>query len=101
VRDGDVLDDVNVKVVGYLRTARVVAPHLVAHGWGRIVNIGGPAARQTGTVSAWSRNIRVAALTKNLADELGGHGITESSHPLLRTSSLRLRGRARRNATGA
>jgi NAD(P)-dependent dehydrogenase (short-subunit alcohol dehydrogenase family) len=82
VRDEDVLDDFNVKVVGYLRTARAVAPHLVAQGWGRIINIGGLAARQTGTVSASLRNIGVAALTKNLADELGGHGITVNAvHP--------------------
>jgi NAD(P)-dependent dehydrogenase (short-subunit alcohol dehydrogenase family) len=76
VRDEDVLDDFNVKVLGYLRTARAVAPHLVAQGWGRIINIGGLAARQTGVVSASVRNVGVSALTKNLADELGRHGVT-------------------------
>ncbi|MEI9963505.1 MAG: SDR family oxidoreductase [Caulobacteraceae bacterium] len=40
------LEDVNVKVAGYLRTARAAAPHMIAGGWGRIVNIGGLAARR-------------------------------------------------------
>src|SRR5262245_492408 len=39
-------DAVNVKTVGYLRTARAVAPGMVAHGWGRIINVSGLAARQ-------------------------------------------------------
>lgn len=44
----EVLEDVNIKVVGYLRTARAAAPHLVANGWGRIINIGGLAVRKAG-----------------------------------------------------
>ena len=34
-------DDVNVKVLGYLRCAQAVAPQMVAQGWGRIINISG------------------------------------------------------------
>jgi len=68
-------DDVNVKVMGYLRCAREVAPHMIAQGWGRIINISGLAARQTGSTIGSIRNIAVSALTKNLADELGPHGI--------------------------
>src|SRR4030095_5157002 len=30
-------DDVNVKVMGYLRCAREVAPSMIANGWGRII----------------------------------------------------------------
>ncbi|MBO9708893.1 MAG: SDR family oxidoreductase [Caulobacter sp.] len=76
------LDDVNVKVAGYLRTAQAVAPHLVAGGWGRIINIGGLAARGTGHYVASVRNGAISALTKNLADELGRHGITANViHP--------------------
>jgi NAD(P)-dependent dehydrogenase (short-subunit alcohol dehydrogenase family) len=76
------LDDVHVKVLGYLRTAQAVAPHLVAAGWGRIINIGGLAARNTGHYVASIRNGAVSALTKNLADELGPHGITAVAiHP--------------------
>jgi NAD(P)-dependent dehydrogenase (short-subunit alcohol dehydrogenase family) len=67
--------EINVKVRGYLRTARAVAPLMVAQGWGRIINISGLAARQTGTVVGSVRNVAVAALTKNLADELGPLGV--------------------------
>jgi NAD(P)-dependent dehydrogenase (short-subunit alcohol dehydrogenase family) len=68
-------DDVDVKVMGYLRMAREAAPHMAAAGWGRIINISGLAARQTGSIIGSIRNVAVAALTKNLADELGPKGI--------------------------
>jgi NAD(P)-dependent dehydrogenase (short-subunit alcohol dehydrogenase family) len=73
--DDDVRAEVETKVLGYLRCARAVAPHMVAAGWGRIVNISGLNARQAGSVPGSIRNVAVAALTKNLADELGPHGI--------------------------
>ncbi|KYF91052.1 short-chain dehydrogenase [Sorangium cellulosum] len=73
--DAQVIEDINIKVVGYLRTARAVAPHLIANGWGRIINIGGLAVRKTGRPVATLRNVGVAAITKNLADELGPKGI--------------------------
>jgi NAD(P)-dependent dehydrogenase (short-subunit alcohol dehydrogenase family) len=75
VVDQDALDDVDIKVIGYLRTARAVAPHLIAKGWGRIINIGGLAIHRTGRPIATLRNVGVAAITKNLADELGPHGV--------------------------
>ena len=68
-------EQVNVKVLGYLRCARAFAPALRSAGWGRIINISGLAARSTGSVTGTVRNVAVAALTKNLADELGRHGI--------------------------
>lgn len=67
--------DVNVKVMGYLRCAREVAPHMVRQGWGRIINISGLAARQTGSTIGSMRNVAVVALAKNLADELGPNGV--------------------------
>lgn len=67
--------DVNVKVMGYLRCAREVAPHMIGQGWGRIINISGLAARSTGSIIGSMRNVSVVAMTKNLADELGPHGI--------------------------
>ena len=74
--------DVNVKVMGYLRMAREVAPHMKRQGWGRIINISGLAARQTGSIVGTIRNIGVAALTKNLGDELGPSGINVTCvHP--------------------
>lgn len=68
-------DDVNVKVLGYLRCAQAVAPSMAAQGWGRIVNISGLGARSTGVLVGSMRNVAVAAMTKNLADELGPSGI--------------------------
>jgi NAD(P)-dependent dehydrogenase (short-subunit alcohol dehydrogenase family) len=68
-------EDINVKVLGYLRTIREAAPHMTANGWGRIINISGLAARQTGSIVGSIRNVAVAALTKNLADELGPKGV--------------------------
>lgn len=80
--DIEVLQDIDIKVVGYLRTARAVAPHLVANGWGRIINIGGLAIYHTGRPVATLRNVGVAAVTKNLADELGPKGINVTAvHP--------------------
>jgi len=67
--------DMNIKVMGYLRCAREVAPFMRQQGWGRIINISGLAARQSGTTIGSMRNVSVAAMTKNLADELGPHGI--------------------------
>jgi NAD(P)-dependent dehydrogenase (short-subunit alcohol dehydrogenase family) len=76
------LEDINVKVGGYLRMARAVAPHLVANGWGRIISIGGLAARRTGNYGAAVRSSGVSAITKNLADELGPSGINAVAiHP--------------------
>jgi NAD(P)-dependent dehydrogenase (short-subunit alcohol dehydrogenase family) len=69
------LDEVNIKVMGYLRCAREVAPLMAAQGWGRIINISGLAARTGGTIAGSVRNVSVAALTKVLADELGPSGI--------------------------
>jgi NAD(P)-dependent dehydrogenase (short-subunit alcohol dehydrogenase family) len=65
----------DIKVLGYLRTVQAAAPGMKARGWGRIINISGLAARQTGNTVGSIRNVGVSALTKNLADELGPHGI--------------------------
>jgi NAD(P)-dependent dehydrogenase (short-subunit alcohol dehydrogenase family) len=73
--DDDLRTELETKVLGYLRCARAVAPGMIDRGWGRIINIGGVAARQTGNVFSSIRNVSVTALTKNLADELGSSGI--------------------------
>ena len=49
--------DMNVKVMGYLRCAREVAPQMKALGWGRIINISGLAARQAGSTIGSMRNV--------------------------------------------
>ena len=76
--------DMNVKVLGYLRCAREVVPHMKKQGAGRIINISGIAARSTGSIIGSVRNIGVAALSKNLADELAPFAITVNCiHPML------------------
>jgi NAD(P)-dependent dehydrogenase (short-subunit alcohol dehydrogenase family) len=75
LREEDLEREINVKVRGYLRCARAVAPLMVERGWGRIINISGLATRQTGSITGSIRNAAVAAMTKNLADELGSKGI--------------------------
>ncbi len=92
ITDDDFNADVNVKVLGYLRCAREAAPIMKQNGWGRIINISGLAARSSGATIGSIRNVSVAALTKNLADELGPHGINVSViHPgLTRTESTAL-----------
>jgi NAD(P)-dependent dehydrogenase (short-subunit alcohol dehydrogenase family) len=73
--DKTLLEDIDTKVVGYLRCAKAVAPHMQQRRWGRIVNIGGLSGRRSGNISGL-RNAAVVHLTKTLADELGAHGIT-------------------------
>jgi NAD(P)-dependent dehydrogenase (short-subunit alcohol dehydrogenase family) len=68
--------DMNVKVMGYLRMIREVSPHTAARGGGRIINISGLAALSTGSTIGSIRNVGVAALTKNLADELAPSSIS-------------------------
>ena len=79
----------NTKALGYLRCAQAVAPLMAEQGWGRIINISGLGARTTGTTLGSMRNVAVAALTKNLADELGPKGINVTVvHPgLTRTEA--------------
>jgi len=69
------LEDINTKVLGYLRCAKAVAPHMQQRGWGRIVNIGGLSGRRSGNISGL-RNAAIVHLTKTLSDQLGQHGIT-------------------------
>ncbi|MGI8714116.1 MAG: SDR family NAD(P)-dependent oxidoreductase [Solirubrobacteraceae bacterium] len=75
LRDEDLDEHLNVKLKGYLRCARAFAPGMVSRGWGRIVNVSGLAARHTGSVAGSVRNVAVAAMTKNLADEYGADGV--------------------------
>ncbi len=102
VTDAVFWDDVNIKVMGYLRCAREAAPHMAARGWGRIINISGLNARIGSSIVGAIRNVGVAALTKTLADELGGSGINVTVvHPgLTRTEKTADVVAARAGATG-
>lgn len=73
--DKTLLEDIDTKVVGYLRCAKAVAPHMQQRRWGRIINIGGLSGRRSGNISGL-RNAAIVHLTKTLADELGAHGVT-------------------------
>ena len=94
--------EMDTKVMGYIRCAREVVPGMRAAGWGRIVNVSGLAARQSGSAVGSMRNIAVAALTKNMADELGPAGIQVTVvHPgLTRTERTGPLIEARAAATG-
>jgi NAD(P)-dependent dehydrogenase (short-subunit alcohol dehydrogenase family) len=82
-------DDMNVKVLGYLRCAQAVAPQMIERGWGRIINVSGLGARMGTSAIGAMRNGAVAAMTKALADELGPAGINVTVvHPgLTRTEA--------------
>ncbi|MEN2738700.1 SDR family oxidoreductase [Microbacterium sp. X-17] len=82
-------NEINTKVLGYLRTAQAAAPHMAANGWGRIVNIAGLSARTSMGPVGSIRNVSIAALTKTLADELARSGINVTAvHPgLTRTEA--------------
>jgi len=69
------LQDINIKVVGYMRCAKEAARHMKAGGYGRIVNIGGLTGRGSKQLSGM-RNVAVCHMTKTLSDQLGPHGIT-------------------------
>jgi NAD(P)-dependent dehydrogenase (short-subunit alcohol dehydrogenase family) len=75
VTEEALFEEIRVKVLGYLRVAQAAAPYMIASGWGRIINVSGLAARQSGSVIGSVRNVAVAAMSKNLADELAPHGI--------------------------
>lgn len=75
LNDEELRAEIETKVLGYLRVARAVAPQMTERGWGRIINISGLAARRTGSVFGSVRNASVAAMSKNLADELGPRGV--------------------------
>lgn len=74
-------EDLDTKVLGYLRCIEAVAPGMQTAGWGRIVNIGGLAARSSGSLSGM-RNLALTHLSKTLSDQLGPSGITANAvHP--------------------
>jgi len=82
VRTDQLMRQMNVKVMGYLRCIRETLPHMRRHNWGRIISISGMGARKTGDTVGSIRNVSVVAMTKNVAEELAGSGITATVvHP--------------------
>jgi NAD(P)-dependent dehydrogenase (short-subunit alcohol dehydrogenase family) len=69
------LEDVNIKVVGYMRCAKAASAVMKRNGWGRIINIGGLTGRGSKQLSGM-RNVAICHMTKVLSDQLGPFGIT-------------------------
>ncbi len=82
VQAEQLMQQMNVKVMGYLRMAQAVLPSMRENGWGRIISISGMGARRTGDTIGSIRNVAVVAMMKNLAEELAGSGVTANTvHP--------------------
>jgi len=75
--DEDWMNHINVKVMGYVRCSREVIPHMRQRGSGRIINIGGMAARSVNTLanSNGVTNSAVSNIAKNLSDSFASDGI--------------------------
>ncbi|MCI0903520.1 MAG: SDR family NAD(P)-dependent oxidoreductase, partial [Chloroflexi bacterium] len=75
--DEDWMNHINVKVMGYVRCSREVIPHMQKRGGGRIINIGGMAARSANilTNSNGVTNSAVSNIAKNLSDQFAPDGI--------------------------
>ncbi|MEU4564262.1 SDR family NAD(P)-dependent oxidoreductase [Actinoplanes sp. NPDC023936] len=71
-----ILDAVDAKTIGYLRTMDAVLPGMRERGFGRVVNISGQNAFTTRTVLGSVRNSAVITASKALADAYAGSGVT-------------------------
>ncbi len=71
------LNHINVKLMGYVRCSREVIPHMRHRGGGRIINIGGMAARRVGklNITSGATNAAVSNIAKNLSDQVASDGI--------------------------
>ena len=75
------LQDIDIKVVGYFRCAKAVAPYMRRQRYGRIINIGGLTGRGSKQLSGM-RNVAIVHMAKTLSDQLGPDGITVNTiHP--------------------
>ena len=75
---------INVKVLGYVRMSRAVLPYMRPQHWGRIINIGGIAARLNLAApnTAGVTNAAVANFTASLSNLVAKEGITVNCiHP--------------------
>jgi NAD(P)-dependent dehydrogenase (short-subunit alcohol dehydrogenase family) len=75
---------IDVKLMAYIRIARLVLPQMTAQGWGRIVNVGGMTARIVAPLRMTNGvvNAGVANFTKQFAGYTGPHGVTVNCvHP--------------------
>ena len=98
--DEDWLRHLDVKLIGYVRCAREVIPHMKQKNWGRIVNIGGEAARGSGGYASGAANSAVVNFSKKLSDEVAAYGITVNAiHPGSTRTQRREHAAARKGVT--
>ena len=98
--DEDWLRHLDVKLIGYVRCAREVIPHMKQKNWGRIVNIGGEAARGNGGYASGAANSAVVNFSKKLSDEVAAYGITVNAiHPGTTRTQRREHAAARKGVT--
>ena len=98
--DEDWLRHLDVKLIGYVRCAREVIPHMKQKNWGRIVNIGGEAARGSGGYASGAANSAVVNFSKKLSDEVAAYGITVNAiHPGTTRTQRREHAAARKGVT--
>jgi len=71
------LENLRLKLFGYLRMARLVLPHLRKNGWGRIVNVAGLAGIQPGPtiMPVGLNNAGILNVMKALSDAEAGNNI--------------------------
>jgi 3-oxoacyl-[acyl-carrier protein] reductase/bacilysin biosynthesis oxidoreductase BacG len=89
------LENLKLKLFGYLRMARLVLPHLRRNGWGRIVNVAGLAGLQPSpfTMPVGLNNAGILNVMKALADAEAPHNIlvtTVCPGPILTERQTRL-----------
>lgn len=76
-RDAEqVLDAIDGKAMGYLRATEAAVPVMRAAGFGRIIQVSGQNAWLSGSVTAVARNAVVNTMSKAIADDLAGSGVT-------------------------
>ena len=75
--DEDWKTHIDLKIMGYVRCSREVIPHMQRRGGGRIINIGGIAARRVyeRLFTNGVTNSAVANLAKNLSDQFAADNI--------------------------
>ena len=75
--DEDWMHHINLKVMGYVRCSREVVPNMVSRGGGRIINIGGGAARNVGRMTSTNgvANSAVSNIAKYLSDQVAADSI--------------------------
>ena len=77
IPDEVIMNHITTKVMGYIRCARECVPHMIAAGGGRIINIGGMAARNSSPTNPGSgvTNSAMSNYSKALSDDVAGDGI--------------------------